>query len=391
MNLTSVDPNQPSVGWLDEMWGQLEVSSHEDAAHEEQPGEDLSPEDHLADQCGLTDESKLASVYASHYLLPLFEPPAGLTIPVDHRLKRYLPAEFCEQHELVPLAVQDHSLEVAIASPSALLLADDIRRLSGLQMRPLFARATVVRSARQKLYGVPQPPAIETRDKTGVSGAGGVGAGGVGTEISGPGNVSRDPRPQPPLVANTPEPKPIVPSPMNLTAYDLKDSERRAWQNQLVAESGLTIYCGRKGLDKSPLARLWGVWSAQTHGRPACRWNPLQRDCMDSDPSVVIIPDLNNRNSAEVCLHSVLQGQRVFAVVHARDPVSAILRLRAWGQIGHLLAEQINLLIHQNGLSRSDCRSIEIDEVRRSALASENDMGRLQKLFPSTGSFLCGP
>jgi type II secretory ATPase GspE/PulE/Tfp pilus assembly ATPase PilB-like protein len=112
---------------------------------------------------------------------------------------------------------------------------------------------------------------------------------------------------------------------------------------------------------------------------------------MESDPSVVIIPDLNNRTSAEVCLHSVLQGQRVFAVVHARDPVSAILRLRAWGQIGHLLAEQINLLIHQNGLSRSDCRSIEIDDERRSSLASENDMGRLQKLFPSTGSFLCGP
>ncbi|KLU04145.1 pilus organization [Rhodopirellula islandica] len=370
MNLTSVDVSQPTVGWLDEMWGQLEVSSHEEQSREEQ-----STEEQLADQCGLTDESKLASVYASHYLLPLFEPPAGLTIPVDHRLKRCLPAEFCEQHEMVPLAVQDHSLEVAIASPAALLLADDVRRLSGLQMRPLFARTTVVRSARQKLYGVPQPPVVETE----------------GASDSAAENVPRERSPQPPPVSKKSQPNVVVASPMNLTAYDLKDAERSAWQRQLVAESGLTIYCGRKSLDKSPLARLWGVWSAQTHGQPACRWNPLQRESEELDPSVVIIPDLNNRTSAEVCLHAVLQGQRVFAVVHARDPVSAILRLRAWGQIGHLLAEQINLLIHQNGLSRSECRSIEIDDVRRSALASENDMGRLQKLFPSTGNFLCGP
>ncbi|CAD73613.1 ATPase, T2SS/T4P/T4SS family [Rhodopirellula baltica] len=366
MNLTSVDFNQPSVGWLDEMWGQLEDTSHEEEPLEEQ----------LADQCGLTDESKLASVYASHYLLPLFEPPSGLAIPVDRRLQQCLPADFCEKHEVVPLAVQDHSLEVAIASPSALLLADEVRRLSGLQMRPLFARATVVRRACHELFG-DLKPTPKNAEATATASA-------VSTVETK--NVKRQSIPQPPPVEKT-----VVASPMNLTAYDLRSAERSAWQKQLVADSGLTIYCGRKGLDKSPLARLWGVWSSQTHGRPASRWNPLQRESVESDPSVVIIPDLNSPTSAEVCLHSVLQGQRVFAVVHARDPVSAILRLRAWGQIGHSLAEQINLLIHQNGLSRSECRSIEIDDVRRSALASENDMGRLQKLFPSTGSFLCGP
>ncbi|PHQ34339.1 ATPase, T2SS/T4P/T4SS family [Rhodopirellula bahusiensis] len=366
MNLTSVDFSQPSIGWLDEMWGQLEHTDEKD-----QP-----PEEQLAEQCGLTDESKLASVYASHYLLPLFEPPIGLSIPVDRRLTQYLPADFCKENELVPLAVQDHSLEVAIASPSALLLADDVRRISGLQMRPLFARATVVRKACDELYGELKPPAQST----------GAVVEPEATDVDPLENTSAKRTPQPPPIA-----KPVVPSPMNLTAYDLKAAERATWQNQLVAESGLTIYCGRKSLDKNPLARLWGVWSSQTHGRPARKWNPLQRELVESDPSVVIIPDLNNRTSAEVCLHSVLQGERVFAVVHARDPVSAILRLRAWGQIGHLLAEQINLLIHQNGLSRSECRSIEIDDTRRSALASENDMGRLQKLFPSTGSFLCGP
>lgn len=66
-----------------------------------------------------------------------------------------------------------------------------------------------------------------------------------------------------------------------------------------------------KGLDKVHWLDYWGVWSSQTHGRPASRWNPLQRESVESDPSVVIIPDLNSPTSAEVCLHSVLQGQRV--------------------------------------------------------------------------------
>lgn len=377
MNSTSVDFGQPSIGWLDEMWGQLDETTSEDQAVEET----------LVEQCGLTDESKLASTYASHYLLPLFEPPMGLSIPLDKRLRKCLPEDFCKTNHLVPLAVQDHSLEVAIASPSALLLADDVRRMSGLQMRPLFARATVVRQACEQLFDEPAAKSDEPETKASSSAnRNSSDRKTSSTKKKRSGKASgRTKEPH-----GTPSPA-AVPSPMNLTAYDLKDAERAAWQRQLVADSGLTVHCGRKSLDKSPLARLWGVWAAQTHGRPACRWNALQRESMDSDPSVVVIPDLKDRTSAEVALHAVLQGQRVFAVVHARDPVSAILRLRAWGQIGHLLAEQINLLIHQDGLSRSDCGTIEIDDTRRSALASENDMGRLQKLFPSSGTFLCGP
>ena len=98
-----------------------------------------------------------AGRYARHYLLPLFDPPEQSPLPIDRRVCSELPIEFCRQHSVAPLGVNQECIEVAIVHPESLLLADEVRELTGKQMQPLFACQNVVQRVQQALYKVEYP------------------------------------------------------------------------------------------------------------------------------------------------------------------------------------------------------------------------------------------
>lgn len=93
---------------------------------------------------GLADELQIAEAYANHYLMPLFDPPADSPPPVDPAVARVLPSRLCRDHVIAPLADDGKTLEVAVYSPDALLLADEIKLLTGRHMRPVFATISVI-------------------------------------------------------------------------------------------------------------------------------------------------------------------------------------------------------------------------------------------------------
>ena len=107
---------------------------------------------------GLADERQIAEAYASHYLLPLFDPPGDAPPPVDPNVAAVLSAGFCRLHRIAPLSDDGQTLEVALFAPESLLLADEIRQSTGRQMRPLFAPLSVVERLLDLLYVTQTPP-----------------------------------------------------------------------------------------------------------------------------------------------------------------------------------------------------------------------------------------
>ncbi|TWT83736.1 putative type II secretion system protein E [Planctomycetes bacterium CA13] len=97
----------------------------------------------------LLDEAKR---YAKHYLLPLFDPPANEPLPVRPNVGESLPSKWCFENRVAPLSDDGETIEVAITKPDSLLLADEIRTLSGRQMRPFFAPSSVVDRLLNLLY-----------------------------------------------------------------------------------------------------------------------------------------------------------------------------------------------------------------------------------------------
>lgn len=101
---------------------------------------------------GLADERQIARAYAEHYLVPLFDPPTDAPPPVDPGIRDILPNRLCRDHLIAPVSDDGGVLEVAVFSPDSLLLADEIKLLTGRQMRPMFSPLTVIERLLNLLY-----------------------------------------------------------------------------------------------------------------------------------------------------------------------------------------------------------------------------------------------
>ena len=101
---------------------------------------------------GLADEVQIARAYANHYLMPVFDPPPDSPPPVDPSIASVLPSRLCRDHLIAPLSDDGQTLEVALFAPDSLLLADEVKLLTGRQMKPLFAPLSVIERLLNVLY-----------------------------------------------------------------------------------------------------------------------------------------------------------------------------------------------------------------------------------------------
>jgi twitching motility protein PilT len=85
---------------------------------------------------GLLDERGLAAAAAAQAGLPFAD---LATSPADPRAAEALPPGEAERLGVLPVAVRDGALVVAVADPAALPLADEVARLSGRRVEPALA------------------------------------------------------------------------------------------------------------------------------------------------------------------------------------------------------------------------------------------------------------
>ncbi len=98
---------------------------------------------------GLVAEEQIAQAYAEYLMAPLYDAgPQG----ADPKLAGLLPEKLCRDHLLAPVASSEDTLDVAFAGFDDMLMVDELQLLTGMYVRPLIARLSVIEAAIAGLY-----------------------------------------------------------------------------------------------------------------------------------------------------------------------------------------------------------------------------------------------
>jgi len=97
----------------------------------------------------LVSEAELVRVLAQQLAVPVVELDL-IEVPLD--VIELVPADFAQQHDLVPFALQMKFLDVAMADPADALAIDELRMRTRLNIRPHLAGPNVLERALAKYY-----------------------------------------------------------------------------------------------------------------------------------------------------------------------------------------------------------------------------------------------
>ena len=102
--------------------------------------------------------------------------------------------------------------------------------------------------------------------------------------------------------------------------------------------------------------RLSGVNQIQVSERSGLTFGAGLRAVVRSDPDVIMVGEMRDRESAHLAIEAALTGHLVLSTLHPNDAASAPLRLIDMGMEAYLVSSAINCVIAQR-LARRVCRS----------------------------------
>ena len=98
---------------------------------------------------GYISEEEIASFLSRQYGVP----PADLSnVKIDPAVIRLVPAEVADKHLLIPLSRVGSVLTIAMANPSDIFAIDDIRFMTGYNIKPMVAPESSIRNALNRYY-----------------------------------------------------------------------------------------------------------------------------------------------------------------------------------------------------------------------------------------------
>ncbi len=148
-HVADINSMQPLLLQLLQARGQLDAKKL-DTLRKAQ-SKDAGPLEQLLVKLELVDDRDIAIAYSDYLATPLFDPPSDFN-EFKRELSRLLPEKLCRDQMLVPVDVQDGTLDVAFINPDAMLIADELQLLTGLNIRPVIASASVVERLLEVLY-----------------------------------------------------------------------------------------------------------------------------------------------------------------------------------------------------------------------------------------------
>jgi type II secretory ATPase GspE/PulE/Tfp pilus assembly ATPase PilB-like protein len=137
--------------------------------------------------------------------------------------------------------------------------------------------------------------------------------------------------------------------------------------------------------------RIPGVSQIQTHDRIGLTFDSLLRRVLRQDPDVIMVGEIRDSATAELCLRAALTGHLVLSTLHTNDAISVIHRLRDMGLEPYLIAAVLRGVIAQR-LVRTVCRSCATRRApsrRERALLEANGI-RHPTLAAGRGCDACG-
>ena len=102
----------------------------------------------------IISEENIAQALGSQLGIPYYssEETELLKPQKDQQLEQLINEDFAQRHNVLPVSKHMHSLTCALADPLDLLLLDNLRRLTGMEINPVVATPSAIRKAIQRFY-----------------------------------------------------------------------------------------------------------------------------------------------------------------------------------------------------------------------------------------------
>ncbi len=101
------------------------------------------------------------------------------------------------------------------------------------------------------------------------------------------------------------------------------------------------------------------VNQVQVNERAGLTFATALRSLLRQDPDVIMVGEIRDRETAQICIEASLTGHQVFSTLHTNDAISAIPRLVNMGIESYLLAAAINGVLAQR-LVRRVCKACKV-------------------------------
>jgi type IV pilus assembly protein PilB len=139
--------------------------------------------------------------------------------------------------------------------------------------------------------------------------------------------------------------------------------------------------------------RLAGVNQIQINPKAGLTFASALRSILRSDPDVVLIGEIRDRETAQIAVEAALTGHLVLSTLHTNDAPSAISRLLEMGIEPFLVSSAIDCVLAQRLLRRlcEKCKEIyaPTEEALREADIPLEPDGTVPKLFKGMGCTHC--
>jgi len=95
-----------------------------------------------------------------------------------------------------------------------------------------------------------------------------------------------------------------------------------------------------------------GVAQVQIDARSGHTFASVLRSVLRQDPNVIMVGEIRDEETAQLCIRASMTGHLVLATVHTSDAATAVARLKNFGIKPYLLASSLNLVIAQRLVRR---------------------------------------
>ncbi len=135
--------------------------------------------------------------------------------------------------------------------------------------------------------------------------------------------------------------------------------------------------------------RFTGINQIQVKPQVGLTFASALRSFLRQDPDVIMVGEVRDQETAEICLRAALTGHLVLSTLHTNDALSAISRLHDMGIEAFLLSATLRLIQAQRLLRRlcPECRTpVAVDENTRRTLGLSVD----ETFYGPAGCEACG-
>ena len=166
--------------------------------------------------------------------------------------------------------------------------------------------------------------------------------------------------------------------PQHINELGLSDPMLKEIRTVCLHESGMLLVCGPPGSGKTTTLyavlreikfkqrnvitiedpveyQLNGITQMPVNEQAGNTFHALLRSGLRQDPDVILLGEIRDPDTARTALQAAITGHLVLATVHAKDTVTAILRLLDLGIEPNVLTSSLNLILAQR-LVRTLCR-----------------------------------